>query len=294
MDCKKIELLHILIVHLILHKIKNQLKMDYQIFDDLINLIKNDGYVCTCETSDNEFYYCKSTDSFDKDDKRIIKFKYNSVIFPPIYYDLYSVDFLIVRIRIFKKGEYYQICVDVDECDFTDKLENISLHITNTKKLTNIYKYFNQIFCDYKLDNLSSMIDKISQKKDFAISKLFDRSSEFDNDLVFSQINIVMSTRLSKYIKKDKCEKFVINGDFLAKRKKDDTVINYIDFSANSKKQQTEIVDILNSYYDDLKIIEIPYKNEIIFEIKGQEFIRNFWHKYEERFYFVVNEEFVL
>lgn len=267
--------------------------MDYQIFDDLINLIENNGYVCTCETSDNEFYYCKSKDFFDKDDKRIIKFKYNSVIFPPMHHDLYSANFLIVRTRILKKREYYQICVDVDECDFTDKSENISVHIANTKKVINIYKYFNQIFCDYKLDNLNSMIEKISQKKDFVISKSFDGSFEFDDGLVFSQINIVMSTRFSKYIKKDKCEKFVINGDSLAK-KEDDIVINYIDLSANSKKQQTEIVDILNSYYDDLKIIEIPHKNEIIFEIKGQEFIRNFWHKYEERFYLVVNEEFVI
>ena len=236
-------------------------------------------------TDDEEIYYGKTKEAFNLENG--IKCTSDFIKFPQISSSLYSNDFLIITTQIYKEDENLQMCVDVDECDFTDKPEIINIRITNCNEPVNIKKYFSQTFIDYKLENLDLMIDDIAKKSDFAITKLFDEPS--DDNLVFVQINVVMSTRLSKYIKTDRCDIFFMNGNFLAK-KKGDHIKNYLDVSTNPQKQQTEMIDILNSYYENLTIIKKPYTNEIIFGIKGQEFLKKLWNKYEGKFYVVMNE----
>ena len=265
--------------------------MDYQIFDNVIDWVKNKGYTCTGETDDNEIYYGKTKESFDLKTECEVKYKFDSIKFPRIYFDLYSRDFLIVITQINKEGDNLQICVDIDECDFTDKNETMNIRVDNCRETVNIHKYFSQTFIDLKLDKLDLMIDKIGQKSEFVITKSFDEID--DENLVFVQINVIMNARLSKYIKKEKCDVFLLNGNFLAKRK-NDYIKNYFDMSDISKKQRNLIIDIMNSYYENLTIIKKPYTNEIIFGIKGQEFLRKIWNKFEGKFYLVMNEQIKL
>jgi hypothetical protein len=264
--------------------------MDYQLFDNIIDWVKSGGYTCTGVTPDDEIYYGKTINSFDLDDGNEIKFKSESIKFPKIYSDLYSKDFLIVCTQIYKEHEKLEICVDVDECDFTDKPEIINIHIDSHVEQLNIKKYFSQTFIDYKLGDLDLMVQNIGNKLEFVTSKTFEADSD---NLVFVQINVIMNTRLSKYIKKDRCDVFLLNDNFLAKRKADN-VKNYIDMSTNTKRQQTEIIQILNSYYDNLTIIKKPSTNELIFGIKGQEFLKKVWNKFEGTFYLVMNEQIKL
>jgi len=259
--------------------------MDYKLFANVIEWINSNGYTCMGRTDDEEIYYGKTKEAFNLENG--IKCTSDFIKFPQISSSLYSNDFLIITTQIYKEDENLQMCVDVDECDFTDKPEIINIRITNCNEPVNIKKYFSQTFIDYKLENLDLMIDDIAKKSDFAITKLFDEPS--DDNLVFVQINVVMSTRLSKYIKTDRCDIFFMNGNFLAK-KKGDHIKNYLDVSTNPQKQQTEMIDILNSYYENLTIIKKPYTNEIIFGIKGQEFLKKLWNKYEGKFYVVMNE----
>ena len=264
--------------------------MDYQIFDNVIDWIKKNGYSCTGQT-DDEIYYGKTRKSFELDNEYEIKYKSNSINFPKIFSDLYSTDFLVVTTQIYKEKDNLQICVDIDDCEFTDKAEIVNIYIGSSTEPINIKKYFSQTFIDYKLENLDFMIDNITKKSDFVITKLINEPNE--ENLLFVQINVVMNTRLSKYIKKDKYDVFLLNGNFLAKRKNDD-IKNYIDMTAYPKKRQIEIVDIINSYYENLTIIKKPFTNEIIFGIKGQEFLKKVLNKFEDKYYLVVNEQIKL
>lgn len=265
--------------------------MDYQIFGSVIDWIKGNGYTFTGQTDDDEIYYGKTRESFELDNECEIKYISNSINFPKIFSNLYSTDFLIVTTQIYKEKDNLQICVDIDDCEFSDKPEIVNIYIGSSREQINIQKYFSQTFIDYKLDNLDSMIGNIAKKSDFVIIKPIDEPNE--ENLLFVQINVVMNTRLSKFIKKDKCDIFLLNGNFLAKRK-NDNIKNYIDISTTPKKQQIEIVDIINSYYENLTIIKKPFTNEIIFGIKGQEFLKKVWNKFEDKFYLVVNEQIKL
>jgi GMP synthase PP-ATPase subunit len=102
-----------------------------------------------------------------------------------------------------------------------------------------------------------------------------------------------MSTKLTKYIKKDKSNIFFINDGFLA-RNKGDKIKEYVSLSLFSNRRQQELVDIINSYYQNLTIIKKPSTRELIIGIKGQEFIRTVWNKYECIFYPVINENIKL
>jgi hypothetical protein len=265
--------------------------MDYQIFTDIIDWIKKEGYSCTIETTDDEIYYTKNIDANDLDHE--IKQKSNSIKFPKIFADLYSTDFLIITTQIYKEGEYLNICVDIEDCQFTDSVEYVNMLIANSRCSTNIKKYFSRTFIDYELgeSNLDSMIENIGTKTDFTFGKTFQTPNE--DNIVFVQFNLVMNTRLSKYIKKDRCDFFILSDNFLS-RKKGDRIKKYFDLSLISKKQQLEIIYIINSYYDNLTIIKKPSSSEIYFGIRGQEFIKKIKSKTDNKFSILVNEQIIL
>lgn len=267
--------------------------MDYQKFDNIIEWIKSNGYTYTIQTDYDEIFYGKGTEIFGPENDSEIKYKYDFVKFPTICSNLYFSDFVIVTTQIYKEGDKLEICIDLDECNFTHKPEIINVRIGNYEQSVNIHRHFSQTFTDYKLCDLDTMVNNIDQKIDFVATKFFDEP--IDENLVFVQINVIMNTRLSKFIKKERHDIFLLNNDnnFLAKRK-GDYIKNYIDMSVYPIKQKKEIIQILNSYYENLTIIKKPHTNELILGIKGQEFLKKLWNKVDKNFYLVMNEQIKL
>jgi hypothetical protein len=264
--------------------------MDLALFDNIIDFVKSNGYNYTGQNDEDEWFYVKNGTSFDIDYAKY-KFtsKYPTIKFPDVYFDLYSQDFLIVTTAIYKEGELLKIFVDGDECNFVNESGEINILCGGYTQNVNIRKYFSQTFIDYKLENIDDLVNSIKQKKDFLIVKHYENSdSETVENCVFVQINVIMNTRLSKYIKKDKTNIFFINDGFLS-TSKGDKIKEYVSLSMFPKRKQQELVDIINSYYQNLTIIKKPSTKEVIFGIKGQEFIRTVWNKYECVFCPVIN-----
>lgn len=261
--------------------------MDLTLFDNIIEFIKISGYNYTAQNDDDDWFYVKNETSFDIDyTKYKFTSKYPTIKFPDVYFDLYSQDFLIVTTEIHKEGELLKIFVDGDECNFVNESEEINILCGGCTQNVNIGKYFSQTFIDYRLENINDLVDSIKQRKDFVIIKEFEIPDS--NNCVFVQINVIMNTRLSKYIKKDKTNIFFINDGFLSTWK-GDKIKEYVNLSLFPKRKQQELIDIINSYYQNLTIIKKPSTKEVIFGIKGQEFIRTVWNKYECLFYPTIN-----
>ena len=261
--------------------------------DRVIETVTSNGYTYTIQTDYDEIFYGKGTEIFGPENDSEIKYKYDFVKFPTICSNLYFSDFVIVTTQIYKEGDKLEICIDLDECNFTHKPEIINVRIGNYEQSVNIHRHFSQTFTDYKLCDLDTMVNNIDQKIDFVATKFFDEP--IDENLVFVQINVIMNTRLSKFIKKERHDIFLLNNDnnFLAKRK-GDYIKNYIDMSVYPIKQKKEIIQILNSYYENLTIIKKPHTNELILGIKGQEFLKKLWNKVDKNFYLVMNEQIKL
>lgn len=93
---------------------------------------------------------------------------------------------------------------------------------------------------------------------------------------------------MSKYAKTSHVF-FLVNGQ-IAKYTKDMEIKTYFDLTYFPKVKRQEIINILNIHYNDLIIIRKPSTNDLIFQIKGHEFIKRVWHKYEQKFYPIINE----
>jgi hypothetical protein len=266
--------------------------MDYKLFDNIIDWVKANGYNYTGHTEDDEWFYGKNMESFESSNNKYpISSKYPTIKIPDVHFDLYSRDFLIVTTGIYKEDDLLQIFVESDECEFTSDLTKINILFGAHMQCVDIKKYFAQTFIDSKLEQIDDLVNNIKQKNDFVISKKFETPDS--ENLVFVQINVIMSTKLTKYIKKDKSNIFFINDGFLA-RNKGDKIKEYVSLSLFSNRRQQELVDIINSYYQNLTIIKKPSTRELIIGIKGQEFIRTVWNKYECIFYPVINENIKL
>jgi hypothetical protein len=264
--------------------------MDYSIFDNVIQWIKAQGYSITATTQDDYWFYAKNNESINKSGLEINQ-KYPNIKFPNTTLDLGSRDFLIVMTEIYKEGDLLQIFVDTDECNFADSSKKMNVYASGYRDCVDINKYYSHTFIDYKLDNLNELIESIAQRKEWVSVKEYSEPDE--NNLIFVQINLVIGTKLTKYIKQEKSNIFFINNGFLS-RHKENKIKAYIDLNSFSKRKQQEIADIINSYYQNLTIIKKPSTREIIFGIKGQEFIKMAWNKYDETFYPVMNEQIKL
>lgn len=267
--------------------------MDFDIFNNVLEWIKNKNYKYTWSNDDkDEWGYGLTLESICNDNN---KSQLNNIIsginYPDVHVDLYLRDFIIVTTEIYKEGDVLKIFVDTDECDFINEYKKMSVFIGGYKECVDIKKYYMQTFIDYKLDDIDDFVNSIEERKDYVLTK----ECEYPNDdnLVFVQINVIMHTKLNKYIKQEKSNIFFVNNGFLS-TKKNNKIKDYINLSMFVEKKQQEIVDIINSYYQNLTIIKKPYTNEIIFGIKGQEFIRRVWNKYEGIFYPVINENIKL
>jgi hypothetical protein len=266
--------------------------MDLTLFDNIIDFIKSNGYNYTGQNDDDDWFYVKNETSFDIDyTKYNFTSKYPTIKFPDVYFDLYSQDFLIVTTEIYKEEGLLKIFVDADECNFVNEPGKINILCGGLRQNVNIEKYFSQTFIDYKLENIDDLVNSIDQRNDFVIRKQFETPDS--SNCVFVQINVIMNTRLSKYIKKDKTNIFFINDGFLS-TSKGDKIKEYVSLSMFSFRKQQELIDIINSYYQNLTIIKKPSTKEIIFGIKGQEFIRTVWNKYECVFCPIINENIKL
>jgi hypothetical protein len=258
--------------------------MDY-LFNKVLGFIKQNGYKYTMVNEEDEYYYSKNNIMLDNN-----KIKFDEIYLPKINFNLHSNDFLIIYTQIYKEDDLLQICIDIDDCDYEKNKDFIRVYNTSFGEAIEPYKYYSQSFKDLQLeDNINDFINSIKENKDFEIYKNFDKP--LDDNIVFVQINIIMNNKLSKFIKPEKERHNVFNlidGKlFLNKNNK---IKEYFDFNNYSKKKQQIILDLLNSYYINLIIIKKPSNNDIIFGIKGQEFIRKVWHKYENKFYTIINE----
>jgi hypothetical protein len=134
--------------------------MDYETFTSIVNWITDNGYTHTLQTTDNEIYYGKTKSLFESE--LDINSEYDYIKFPQVNYDIYSNDFVIITTQIYNEvndtdetdtKNKIQICIDTDECKFTDDTEIIDISISNSRQRVNIKKYFSQTFIDYKIDN---------------------------------------------------------------------------------------------------------------------------------------------
>ena len=267
--------------------------MDFDIFNNITQWIKNHQYQYTGFNDDkDEWFYGVTQESLStNNDKCQIDNIYSEINFPDVNVDLYSRDFVIVTTEIYKEGDLLKIFVDTDECDFVGEYKKMIVFVEGYAECVDIKKYYAQTFIDYKLDNIDDFINSIDDRKDYVMTKQYEIPT--DDNLVFVQINVVMHTKLNKYIKPEKSNIFFINNGFLS-RKTNDKIKDYINLSVFAERKRQEVVDIINSYYQNLTIIKKPYTNEIIFGIKGQEFIKQVWNKYEGIFYPVINENIKL
>ena len=87
---------------------------------------------------------------------------------------------------------------------------------------------------------------------------------------------------------------FFLEDNHICKYNKYGKIKKYFDVEYFSKSEQEKIILVINSYYDDLTIVIKPSTNDLIFYIKNQEFIKRVWHKYEQKYYPVINDNIKL
>lgn len=221
-----------------------------------------------------------------------IKTLYEFIKTPDVILDD-TYDFLVILTQIYQENNLLRIYIDVDECDYIKKEGYITGYCSKYGECVEPLKYYAETFKDLQTNSTNNFINAINSKKDYQLIKTFDNPLE-DNTL-FVQINVIITSTISKFIKSE-IERpiiFFLNNEKIAKYNKHG-IKEYFDLSYFEKTKQQEIIDILNSYYDYLTIIKKPSTNDLIFEIKGQEFIKRIWHKYEQQFYPIINEKIKL
>ena len=158
-------------------------------------------------------------------------------------------------------------------------------------------EYYGCTLKHLQIKSLGKFLQSISNKKDCRIAIFHNEKLQkyMYKSLIYSSVEVIMSSRLAKFIKPEivRPNIFFLNNEFIAKYTKD-KIKEYFDMSCFTKEKQQEIVDVLNYHYDNLTIIKNPSKNELIFEIKGKEFIKRVWNKYENKYYPIVNEDIKL
>jgi hypothetical protein len=258
------------------------------IFDNILNFINASDYKYTGINEDDEYYYSKNKEDFKND----IKIIYDFVKIPYINLDI-KHDFIVILFQIYQENNLLQLCIDIDECDYIQKDEHIRVFCSKHGIYIEPYKYYGQTFRDLQFESINEFINSINTKKNYQLIKTFDKLIE--DNTIYAQIDLINTSALSKYVKpyNERSIIFFLNDGKLAKYKKN-SIKEYFDLNCFEKKKQQEIIDIVNSYYNNLTIIKKPSTNDLIFGIKGQEFIKKVWHKYEQKFYPVINENIKL
>lgn len=256
-------------------------------YENLKDFLVSGGYTITFKNYDDEYFYAKTKEELIG--KEICNI-YEEIIIPDFFEELNDNDFFVVYTELFCKDDLLQLCIDIDNCDYTKQKEYILVYIKKNSEVVNTEKYYGRSFIDSNLGPINNFIESINKNEEYELIKMFEEKN--DDNVVYIQVNVIQNNKLNKFVKSDieRQKIFFIKDNYISKYNKDGNIKKYFDMEYFSIKKQETIVNILNSYFDNLVIIKKPKNNDLIFGIKGQEFIKRVWHKYEQRFYPIVNE----
>lgn len=266
-------------------------------FSNITNYITSKGYNFTGINYEDEYYYAKNYDELS-----LINYinSYNSITLPEYLHNLISDsdnDFYVIYTEITTYKGLLQINIDIDKCDYLNKNDYIRINNINGSGFSesvDIKKYFEPLFIEMPEDSLNNFVKTINKRGNYEIFKIYD--DDLDDNVVFVQINVLVNNKLKKLSKPkiEQSEIFFLQNDYICKYNKKGDVKKYFDISFFSDLKKQEIIDILNSWYENLTIIKKPINNELSFAIKGQEFLKNTWHKYEGKYYPIINDNIEL
>lgn len=266
-------------------------------FSTITNYITSKGYKFTGINYEDEYYYAKNYDELN-----LINYvySYNKITLPEYLHDIISYsdnDFFVIYTEITTYKGLLQINIDIDNCDYLNECDYIRINNVNGSgysESVDIKKYFKPLFKEMPEDSLNNFAETINKKGNYEIFKVYDDT--LDDNIVFVQINVLVNNKLTKLSKPkiDQSEIFFLQNDYICKYNKKGNVKKYFDISCFSDLRKQQIIDVLNSWYDSLTIIKKPINNELSFAIKGQEFIKNTWHKYDDKYYPIINDNIEL
>lgn len=253
--------------------------------DNIVNYLTLEGYKFTGINNKEEYFYAKTQEDFDLTNLNI----YNNIFLPK--FDILLYDLFVIFTEISKYGNLLTIDFEIEKCNYIGQ-DYISIVCNNMNEKVNIKTYFKPYLKNMTESKIQEFANAINKKEDYVISN-FDY--DMCDDVVFTQINILINNNFKGLIKSNIKKKiFFLNEGYVVKYNKKHLIKKYFDLNCFSDTKKQEIIDVLNSWYEDLTIIKSPINNIISFQINKKEFIKNVWHKYEQKYYPVINDNIKL